>query len=281
MNTRTFRALLALAGLLPLAPTAFAAESFDNCTGFITTLPATISTQGTWCLRQDLSTNMTFGKAITVNTSNVTIDCNGYKIGGLAGGDGTTAKGIYAANRANTAIRNCTIRGFYAGADVNGSAALVEDNRFEGNTLIGVEVSGSGSTIRRNTVVSTGGSTVLPGLGAYGLRAQDDVDVIDNTIDTVFGEGVTEGLHLENSIGASIVGNRVRNILASGATAYGIQAVGVTRVTVADNQVVGTGNGIGIECSGIDSPALGNTVAGFDTTLMGCDNIAGTNLLAN
>src|SRR4249920_1444376 len=80
---------------------AHAAQSYDNCTGFITSLPATISTQGTWCLKQDLATAVTTGSAILINTNNVTIDCNDFKLGGLGAGLATLANGIYSLNRVN------------------------------------------------------------------------------------------------------------------------------------------------------------------------------------
>src|SRR5688500_7900792 len=93
-------ALTFVAGLLALAPGASrAAESYDNCTGFIDSLPAVITKQGTWCMRKDLSTAIDTGNAITVATNNVTIDCNDFKIGGLAAGVDTLAHGIVAADR--------------------------------------------------------------------------------------------------------------------------------------------------------------------------------------
>ena len=284
MNTRTIRALLALAALLPVAPSAFAAESFDNCTGFIDSLPTIISSQGTWCMRKDLSTGMTSGNAITINTANVTIDCNGYKVGGLLGGDGTSAAGIYALNRSNTTIRHCNVRGFLSGAAIQGSSALIEDNRFEANTGAGIMVVGAGSMVRGNTVVGTGGSTV--NASSFGIVAQEDVDVIDNTIDTVVaragGAGSGTGLYIQQSTGASILGNRIRNVFGDGAgVAVGINGVNVTRVTVADNQVIGAGTGVGISCSAATSPAKDNTIAGFQTAMLGCDNITGTNMVAN
>ena len=35
-----------------------AAESYDGCTGFIDEIPATITIQGVWCLRQDLTSRL-------------------------------------------------------------------------------------------------------------------------------------------------------------------------------------------------------------------------------
>ena len=119
-------ALLALAALLPVAPSAFAAESFDNCTGFIDTLPTTISTQGTWCLRKDVATSLSSGSAITINAPNVTIDCNGFKIGGLGAGPNSRTTGILSVNRNNVTVRNCAVRGFFIGLDLTGAAQVLE-----------------------------------------------------------------------------------------------------------------------------------------------------------
>ena len=53
----SFAACAALSLSLSLgAVPASAAESYDGCSGFITVLPATIDTQGVWCLKQDLAT---------------------------------------------------------------------------------------------------------------------------------------------------------------------------------------------------------------------------------
>src|SRR5688500_982965 len=116
-----------LAGLWAAMPTARAAESYDNCTGFIDSLPATISTQGTWCLRKDVSTSMTSGIAITVAANNVTVDCNDFKIGGLAAGNDSSAFGIFT-DRQNVTVRHCSIRGFFYGIYLIGAGNLIEDN---------------------------------------------------------------------------------------------------------------------------------------------------------
>ena len=93
------------------------AETID-CTA-ITTLPTTITVQGIYCLTGDLATSMTSGLAIDIQTNNVTIDLNGWKLGGLAAGAGTGTVGIFAWARKNITIRNGTIRGFYRGILLN------------------------------------------------------------------------------------------------------------------------------------------------------------------
>src|SRR5207344_3123760 len=134
----------------------------------ITSVPAQISTPGTWCLKKDIATAMTSGSAILIMTNNVTIDCNDFKLGGLAAGPGTLALGISARNQHNIAVRHCNIRGFYVGLELDyivelgatgGGGHIVEDNRFDYNTSTGLWVEGDGSVVRRNRVFETGGAT--------------------------------------------------------------------------------------------------------------------------
>lgn len=178
-----------LLGALSMASgAAEAAQGYDNCTGFIDSLPATITTQGTWCLRKDLSTGITSGNAITIATNNVTLDCNDFKVGGLVAGDGSKARGIFAAQRQNATIRNCTIRGFDFGVYVDsGDGHLVEDNLIDNSLSLGIYFyrvgPSGGSVIRRNRIVDTGGSPDRS--NTYGISATNAL-VEDNLVAGVF-----------------------------------------------------------------------------------------------
>ena len=81
--------------LLATLATSVQAETI-NCTP-ITSLPATIDAQGLYCLTGNLATGQTSGNAIIINANNVTLDLNGWKVGGQAAGSGTNAAGIYSA----------------------------------------------------------------------------------------------------------------------------------------------------------------------------------------
>lgn len=267
--------LLALAGCM--AP-AHAAQSYDNCTGFIDSLPTTISTQGTWCLRHDLSTAVTSGSAITVTTNNVTIDCNDFKVGGLAAGAGTDAIGIYASSRYNTTIRNCNIRGFLSGIYLYvGGGHLVEHNSLDGNTYVAIYVSGAGSTIRDNRVIDTGASTFTLG-GADGIYASYGVDVIGNIVNgvaaTPLGGNVTSyGISTTANGEGSVTGNRVRGLTSSGTgTTYGIYNLNPGRLVIRDNDVQGSGgaDSIGVYCTNNQATARDNIIAGFVTGIDSC-----------
>src|SRR5207342_2989370 len=131
----------------------------------------------------DLSTSISVGQAIQIQANNVTIDCNGYKIGGLAAGTSSLAEGIYAdPSRLNITVRNCGIRGYQFGIDLQGSGSLVEDNRLDGNLYVGIQVLGDNNRVQRNRVYDTGGVpgvNISKGISAFG-------DVIDNTLVGVF-----------------------------------------------------------------------------------------------
>lgn len=275
-------ASIVLALLLSPATT-HAAESHDSCTGFIDSIPATIGTQGTWCLRSNVGTAMTSGAAITIAANNVTVDCNGFKIGGLAAGSNTTAFGIYAFDRLNATVRHCTIRGFRYGVALFGTSGgghVVEDSRLDHNTYVGVDVTGDGSVVRRNQVLDTGGG----GTHAYGIRTLYEVDVLDNTVSGVLpggngnGNNSAYGIYTNSNPNGSINGNRVRGLVPQGTGGvYGIYNNVPHRLVVRGNDVVNTSSatvGAGIMCANTGeytSLAYDNVILGFSLfAIVGC-----------
>ena len=283
MNTHYRPLLLLAAGLLAtaLSPSvARAAQSYDNCTGFIKTLPATISLQGTWCLSEDVSTAIATGAAITVATNNVTLDCNDFKIGGLAAGPATKAVGVLAQEKLNVTVRRCNIRGFLYGVRLrNGTGGnVVEDNSFSGNTARAISVEGDGTVVRRNLVRDTGGSTASSWQGsAAGIATYGDVDVIDNIVSQVAalpnesGNASATGIHALLATSGSISHNRVRGLVSVGmGMARGIDVIGEDpQVILRGNDITGPGT-YGLQCTGARSRAMDNIVVGFSTPLADC-----------
>src|SRR5262249_53980916 len=92
-----------------------------SCTP-ITSLPAVITVQGIYSLTGNLNIAMTTGDAIDIQTNNVLLDLNGWKLGGLAAGVGTTANGMHAAGRQNITIKHGTVRGFLIGIVLDNGA---------------------------------------------------------------------------------------------------------------------------------------------------------------
>jgi hypothetical protein len=280
--------LVALILALALTPAAHAAESYDSCTGYVSSLPATISTQGTWCLNKDLSTGLSYVDAINVAANNVTIDCNGFKLGGLSAGAGTLSNGIGATDRFNVTVRNCNIRGFAYGVFLLGTAPrttgghIVEDNRFEANTYIGISVDGDGSVVRRNLVVDTG---LTPSFtDPQGIRAYWGTDVLDNTIVGVTALAGSNdsvyGIYSFGSPGNSVSGNRVRGLVADGTgTTRGIALVFSQPAAAVGNVIAGSSGGtgeIGLFCTAAaGAGAKDNVIMKFATGIDGCVDAGG------
>jgi hypothetical protein len=265
----------------------------SNCTN-ITSLPAVINTQGVYCLKQDLSTAATSGAAITIDANNVTLDCNSWKIGGLAAGTGTATRGIRANNRVNITIRNCTIRGFHVGIELNTIGAhaagyhLVEDNRLDLNTYKALDLEGDGTTVRDNFIFDTGGSTLTP--HAYGMDVSDNADVIGNTVGgvagTAGGNGALVGIAMNGNIGGEASRNRVWGLVADGTGNFrGIWSNG-GRPVIRDNSVINhaasnppAAGDYGLVCNQATAVARDNVVSGFGapaTPVLNCTSIANT-----
>lgn len=296
MNTNTKRhcSIIISAGVLA-AMTWIRPASAEtmNCME-ITSVPTTITTQGVYCLKQNLSTNLATGNAITVNVNNVTIDCNDYKLGNLAAGPSTQANGISANSRINTIVRHCGIRGFRNGVSLIDGESRVDDNRFDNNTQAAIVVTGSGSAIRRNEIVDTGGSTAGGQFVTKAIYASGGMDVIDNTVSGVAStngsNGDVYGIYAEDMDAGTIRGNRVRELAPDGSGfRRGIWVDSGNRVTVKSNSVVLNGGlltldagircGDGLILNGIaqDNAVLGTGVVSTALGLINCTNLGGVN----
>ena len=248
-----FRMVVLVTAAVALAAAARADET-TFCNFYITALPYTISTQGHYCFDRNLSTAITSGNAITINSDFVVVDLNNFKLGGGAAGLGTTTIGIHSDSHRNITIRNGNIRGFLVGIEfLGGSSAggnVIENNVLDGNTYLGLSLEGDAAIVRNNMVSNTGGSTA----GTYGYSigisayASQLVSVRDNTVSNTFS---TSGIVVGIQAGANGVVDR--NLVKLGST---------------------TGRKIGIECCGYarDNTVLGATnssYAFYQMTLIG------------
>lgn len=272
----------AMAGASP----GHAAETFHTCTGFIESLPATINTQGTWCLRRDLSTAITSGTAVTIVANNVTLDCNGYKLGGLAAGPASAARGIHSVMRQNITVRNCSVRGFLFGIIIEGGAGhVVEDNRLDNILHMGIGGGGENSVFRRNAVFDTGGSSLAGSRSTYGIYGY--ADVIDNRV-TAFREAgsgsIIQGI-VQFAPDSRVRGNSVY-LLTADADLYQVSGIRVLesahRVLVSDNHVTALPNpGFGIWAEAEaenEAVCMDNVIGGYEVAFDGCRD-AGSNIV--
>ena len=209
-----------LGGMLGFGVVGPAPAETVNCTA-ITALPAVITVQGVYCLTGNLTAAIMGGNAIDIQTSNVVLDLNGYKLAGLGAGTGTLTTGIHANNRQNITIKNGTVRGFFNGIFLDDSAGgvsrghVVEDIRADQNRGAGIFVHGAAILVRNNQVVATGGSTAFgPDEDASGILVKGTATcVLNNDVsDTVKqGAGTARGIYFSGCTGCLAVNNRIMN----------------------------------------------------------------------
>ena len=242
--------LVLLALVLGAAP---ARAETVNCT-HITALPAVITVPGVYCLTGNLATPMTSGHAIDIQTNNVVLDLNGFILGGLAAGLGTTTDGVFASDRQNITITNGTISGFATAIRLQDSGAsqghVVENIRAVQNRATGVFVQGTGNIVRNNQVVATGGTTTYgTNVGATGIWVGGaGPRVLNNdVINTVKqGTGVARGIYFSGATGGLAVNNRIT----------------VADLGIGFSTVGGTGKYRDTLTFGVTTPFTGGTDAG-------------------
>ena len=215
---------------------------------------------------------MTSGNAITINTSNVTIDLNGYRLSNLAAGAGTLTYGIYASQRKNITIRNGSVRGFYLGIylyDVSpytaSSGHLIEDIRADGNTYIGMVILGTGNIIRNNQVVNTGGSSqtaYVYGIYAFGPGSSVMNNDIINTVEQTGGGSWV--VNVDGCNGCTIENNRISNSSAMATTSIGITINNSSNVTAINNRISTVD--FGIYYAGSSTGKYRDNLTGADVT---------------
>ena len=245
----------------------------------ITALPITITSQGVFCLKRSigLSPGLLIGAAIDIQTNNVIVDLNGFKIGNLSAGTGTEALGIQAVNRKNIVIKNGTVRGFFGAIDLcgpNSSGHVVKDMLLDQNTLFGIFAEGTGFVIQRNQIVLIGGSTsTVEGSGsALGISiVGSNMRILDNDISELFADkdGFVEAISIVDSSGIVVQGNRISNEQLSASLGDGIVVVsgGGGGTNVRDNHIMNFPTGIVFfESAGIYS---GNQVFGTNIPFLG------------
>jgi hypothetical protein len=256
------------------------------CTA-ITALPAVIAAQGAYCLTGHLGTGMTSGAAITITANNVVLDLNGFKVGGQAGGPGTSAIGIYANQRQNITIRNGTVRGFSVGIKLDDAPPyatsqghVIEGVRLDQNTSAGIDIRGTATMTRNNLVGPTGGGTAAgPDGDAQGILVRGPgARVLGNDVSetSARGAGRALGIALEDAPACVVAGNRVSAVASPDGDSFGILVLASGDTIVSDNLLSGMRYGIyfGSEATGV---FMGNLVQGAATPYVGGTAAGATN----
>jgi hypothetical protein len=221
-----------------------------NCTA-VTALPAVITVQGIYCFTGDLATGITSGIAIDIQTNNVVLDLNGFKLGGLAGGPATQAIGIHALDRQNITIKNGTVRGFLKGIQLetsgNSQGHVVDSIRADQNTFVGIEVDGAGNIVRNNQIVATAATAANASANGILILGNGARVLNNDVINTVKqGTGTATGINFNGATAALAVNNRIT--VADRGIDYNNGATGKYRDNLTFNVTspfTGTGTAVG------------------------------------
>ena len=257
------RFLLSLLLLAGVPGAVQAARSYDNCTGFVESLPATITTPGTWCLRGNLATPQVSGAAVTIAANNVVLDCNDFRIDSTATTTASYATGATTPGSSShhVTVRHCAINGFRYGVGLSGDSHLVEHNTITASLYVGVSTYGVGNVVRNNLVRDTGNGffpTVygISVMGGEGVASDNTVMSVDGGQPGAQGGTYAYGIQLQRGI---VQGNRLLDIVFIG---VGIQAY--ERSFVIDNLVRGNSPESGIGINAYDSVCRGNLITGWE-----------------
>jgi len=181
----------------------------------ITSLPYTITAQGSYIINQNLKANW---HGIKVQANNVTIDLNGYSISGnnASGGYGVYMNGCSNVEIRNGTIRNFGSRGIYEEGS-SGNSHRVINVRVMNNKGSGISLNGNNHMLKDCTISNNGGygiyaysgSTVSGNTsynnGSYGISAGFGCTVSGNTSYSNGGDGISA------SAGSTLSGNTAYN----------------------------------------------------------------------
>jgi len=159
MLSSSVRYVLLLALFLS-SPLTYAA-SHSDCIP-IGPIPFVITEPGTYCLTDDIQTDLKGGKAITVKSDNVTIDFDHFSLNTSIFRKGNSAIGIFASGRDNLKIYHGTLGGWSTGIRIDGPGTTgneITDMTFNDITSIGIQGKGIGLRLLRNSFARIGGST--------------------------------------------------------------------------------------------------------------------------
>jgi hypothetical protein len=201
----------------------------------INVLPMTISTPGTYMLEGDLELDESQPLAVSIQSSDVTLDCQGKSLRLRVQNSGTT--GVFVATGLNgVTIANCVIENFSIAirGNTGGTGLEVINNDIRRSTAIGIYVGGDDTLIAGNRVVAmkylpgeavtTGVGIMLSSFDATSDRPSTGAVIQGNVIAGIAGREQAMGIYVIGSRGAKLLGNKILDlsVVEPGAMVYGI-----------------------------------------------------------
>lgn len=256
-----------------------------TCT-VISSVPFTISTPGTYCLINNLSTSQNGGGAILINASNVKLDCNGRTITNKNSGNSDV--GIASMGRNAVSVENCGVDGFEEGIhfDVKSNMVSIRNNSIRNARTYGIIAWGNSIEIVGNSVIDTKyvsasrnyNQAIVVSAYSPGVLSRDVV-IRGNRVLGLSGTAQMQAIRVEYSTAPVIEGNHVGRLLPT-STGYGfaIFTSSASRAVIKDNILTGSPS---YPLSGIqsDSTAIctGNIINGYRTSGVPTCGVSGGN----
>lgn len=275
-----FRKLASVLALLAFGAPAYSQETASTCTTIINTLPYTISSPGTYCLRTNSITQSFYG--VQILSSDVVLNCRGRSIEAAvpqSGSDGiSTMSGLD-----NVTVQNCIVKGFDRGISIGHEAhgAQVLNNRVENGLSDGIIVWGHNARVVNNRVSNMRPESGQQVVGISLLPFSPEVsatgqELLNNTVASMSASYLLVGLMVSGSTEPRIVNNHVLDLQpAPGAYAASIWMTGWAQgANTTGGQLINNSSMARFE--GVQAlwgqPALcrGNTAVGLTFGFEGC-----------
>lgn len=257
----------------------------------LTSLPATISAPGNYCLTGNHTTAITSGNLITIAANDVTLDCQDHTLRSTATNNNASSSAVYALDRNNLMIKNCRIiGGFTNGINVRQNLTVpnksyytvIMRNFVAGPFWQGIVAYGSGIEVRENRVYDIGGQlnnyAIGIRVGGSSASAYRFQMVEGNLVaGTNSPNKLAYGIFSDRSIGAIFHDNVITGTTASSATqfSYGIRIADGAGNTITENYVHDAGpaysNAYGIHGPEGMGVCYDNQIWSSLATTTGCD----------
>lgn len=284
---RRISCLFALPVMLMIGVPAHAQETpASACATIINSVPYTITTPGTYCLRNDSVTPSFYG--VQIQSSDVVLNCRWKTIQASVrerGSDGISVAGTLE----NVTVKNCVVKDFDRGITVHGSNMQVLNSRVDNSITEGITAWGNNARVVNNRVTNTHNEPGQQAVGITLLPASPEVaatgqEAINNVVAGVRDGYLLVGMMISGSTDPRIVNNHIVDVVpAEGSYAIGMWMTGWAQGAVTTGgQMIN--NTVTSRHPGLQAiwgqPALcrGNTTVGLTFGFAGClsgsDNIA-------
>jgi hypothetical protein len=260
----------------------------------ITTVPATITASGSYCVNGDLVSAATgTSAAITIAADNVLLDMNGHTLSGPGGS--SAGYGVYAIAQRGLRVRNGLLRGFSYGVLITDTTTGIPPNpsgasrgheisslRVEGAS-VGISVLGQFSDVHDNVVFDSAITGIFTASG-YVIGTAGAVNVQHNQIfNTISASGANVTGITAGGFGSVVQDNLVSTLRGASASA-GIYVTG-SAIVISNNRETDLGNPAtqqpyqypsAVYClSGSSIAKVSNNIAQLANGISGCSSPTG------